>query len=93
YVLWNPLIDMKKLNEANYIMDYLGSIFNKTIHYFNYVNIHLWISIESKAFKLCKSPADGRISDYTLNNQKNTRSSVFLEVTSPKHEDEEKKIN
>ncbi|CAG8734197.1 11487_t:CDS:2, partial [Funneliformis caledonium] len=51
------------------------------------------ISVESKASKLCKSPADGRIPDYMLHNQKNTRTSVFLEVTSPKREDEEKKIN
>ncbi|CAI2189770.1 9995_t:CDS:2, partial [Funneliformis geosporum] len=93
YVLWNPLIDMKKLNEANYIVDYLGPIFNKTIHYFNYVNTHSWISIESKASKLRKSLADSRIPDYMLKNQKNTCSSVFLEVTSPKREDEEKKIN
>nr|CAG8667726.1 4465_t:CDS:2 [Entrophospora candida] len=93
YVLWNPSIDMKKLNEAIYIVDYLGPIFNKTIHYFNYVTTHSWISVESKASKLRKSPADGRIPDYMLHNQKNTRTSVFLEVTSPKREDEEKKIN
>ncbi|CAG8625511.1 11215_t:CDS:10 [Funneliformis mosseae] len=93
YVLWNPLIDMKKLNESIYIVDYLGPIFNKTIHYFNYVTTHSWISVESKASKLRKSPADGRIPDYMLHNQKNTRTSVFLEVTSPKREDEEKKIN
>ncbi|CAJ0843440.1 2334_t:CDS:2 [Entrophospora sp. SA101] len=48
----------KKLNEAIYIVDYLEPIFNKTIHYFNYVTTHSWIGAESKASNLHKSPAD-----------------------------------
>ncbi|CAG8601753.1 3652_t:CDS:2, partial [Acaulospora colombiana] len=48
---WNPLVDVNKVNEGTFIVDYIGPLFNKTIHYFNYVTIHSWIDTKSEAFK------------------------------------------
>ena len=44
-VTWNPSVDVNKMNEGTYIVDCIGPLFNKTIHYFNYVTIHSWYEI------------------------------------------------
>ncbi|CAG8572674.1 3607_t:CDS:2 [Paraglomus occultum] len=93
YVLWDFSVNMEKLTEGTYIVDYLGPIFNKTIHYFNYVTTHSWISVESNPSKLRKSPASGRVPDYMLHNKDNTRTAVYLEVTSPRRESDDVKIH
>ncbi|CAG8458145.1 8625_t:CDS:10 [Funneliformis mosseae] len=49
---WNPSVDVNKMNEGTFIVDYIGPLFNKTIHYFNYVTIHSWIDTVSDASKL-----------------------------------------
>ena len=42
---WNPSVDVNKMNEGTFIVDRVGPLFNKTIHYFNYVTIHSWYEI------------------------------------------------
>ncbi|CAG8815640.1 15748_t:CDS:10, partial [Gigaspora margarita] len=87
---WNPLVDVNKMNEGTFIVDYIGPLFNKTIHYFNYVSIHSWIDIESEASKSFRGR--GRVPDYMLKNKDETRVGVFCEVISPKRQDEKNKI-
>ncbi|CAG8762457.1 44059_t:CDS:2, partial [Gigaspora margarita] len=87
---WNPLVDTNKMNEGTFIVDYIGPLFNKTIHYFNYVTIHSWIDTESEASKSRRGRS--RVPDYMLKNKDETCVGVFCEVTSPKRQDEEHKI-
>ncbi|CAG8621470.1 1539_t:CDS:2, partial [Ambispora gerdemannii] len=49
---WNSSVDVSKVNEGTFIIDYIGPLFNKTIHYFNYVTIHSWIDTVSETSKL-----------------------------------------
>ncbi|CAJ0650664.1 10168_t:CDS:2 [Entrophospora sp. SA101] len=73
-------------------MDCVASLFNKTVHYFNYTTLQGWqmIDVESKASKLRQGCS--RYPDYKLNDKNGVRTGIFGEVTSPKRQNDELKI-
>ncbi|CAG8751634.1 10836_t:CDS:2, partial [Funneliformis caledonium] len=85
-VLWDPIVNLDELTEGIFVVDYIAPLFNRTIHYFNYIH-----DVKSYASELRRG--HGRKPDYKLNNRNGTRTAVFGEVTSPKRQNDSHKVN